>query len=117
MVLFNKCKFRQQTNQKKEKVLGQSRSKWNARVKFSQAWHWLLIELKKQLEAREAHVSNMAMKRLLLEGQHQANYEMEMSRLREEMHNPRIPETSLEHLKNRYEKLGKLSSANFYINM
>ena len=61
-----------------------------------------LLNLKKQLEAREAKVANMALKRRLLEGQMKSNYEMELHRLKGEMHNPRMPETSLEHLKKRW---------------
>ena len=42
-----------------------------------------------------------------------ANYEIELNRLKGEMHNPRMPETSLEHLKKRSEVLEKLSEAIF----
>ena len=113
MVLYNKYKFRQQAKQKKRKSLDNPVVNEASDLNFHKPNIDYLLNLKKQLEAREAHVSNMAMKRRLLEGQHKANYEMEMNRLREEMHNPRIPETSLEHLKNRYEKLEKLSSTIF----
>ena len=113
MVLYNKYKFRQQAKQKKKKSLDNPVVNEASELNFQKPNIDYLLNLKKQLEAREAHVSNIAMKRRLLEGQHKANYEMEMSRLREEMHNPRIPETSLEHLKNRYDKLEKLSSAVF----
>ena len=61
----------------------------------------------------QARTMNMAMKRRLLEGQMKANYETEMARLKGEMHNPRIPETSLEHLQKRYDKLSTLSEAIF----
>jgi hypothetical protein len=60
------------------------------------------------LEARDAQTTNMAIRRRLLEGQEKANFEMEMNRLKGELHNPRMPETSIEHLKNRYDKLEKL---------
>ena len=65
------------------------------------------------MEAREARVVNMAMKRRLLEGQMKANYEIEMDRLKSEMHNPRIPETSVQHLQKRYETLETLSESIF----
>ena len=68
-----------------------------------------LMRLKKEMDAREARVKNMAFKRRLLEGQMKANYETEMDRLRGEMHNPRMPETSLEHLRKRYDTLSELS--------
>ena len=55
----------------------------------------------------------MALKRRLLEGQMKANYEMELHRLKGEMHNPRMPETSLEHLKKRADTLEKLSDTIF----
>ena len=42
-----------------------------------------------------------------------ANYETEMARLKGEMHNPRIPETSLEHLQKSYDKLSTLSESVF----
>ena len=61
----------------------------------------------------QARTMNMAMKRRLLEGQMKANYETEMARLKGEMHNPRLPETSLEHLQKRYDKLSTLSEAIF----
>ena len=72
-----------------------------------------LMNLKKQLEAREAKVQNMAFKRRLLEGQMKANYESEIARLKGEMHNPRISETSLEHLRKRQDYSTELSDAIF----
>ena len=56
----------------------------------------------------------MAFKRRLLEGQMKAHYESEMTRLKGEMRNPRIPETSLEHLKQRYATLSELSEPIFF---
>ena len=61
----------------------------------------------------QARTMNMAMKRRFLEGQMKANYETEMARLKGEMHNPRIPETSLEHLQKRHDKLSTVSEAIF----
>ena len=52
-------------------------------------------------------MQNMAFKRRLLEGQTKANYESEG-----EMQHPRIPVTSLEHLRKRYDTLSKLSESN-----
>ena len=68
-----------------------------------------LLNLKKEMDAREARVANLAMKRRLLEGQMKDNYTMEVDRLKSEMHNPRIPETSIEHLRNRIQTLETLS--------
>ena len=76
-----------------------------------------LLKPKQELEARETQVTNMALKRRLLEGQMKANYEIELNRLKGELHNPRMPETSLEHLKKRAEVLEKLSEAIFSINI
>ena len=42
-----------------------------------------------------------------------ANYESELARLKGEMHNPRIPETSLKHLEKRVDYLSELSDAIF----
>ena len=41
------------------------------------------------------------------------NYTMEIDRLKSEMHNPRIPETSIEHLRNRIQTLETLSERIF----
>ena len=65
------------------------------------------------MDAREARVANLAMKRRLLEGQMKDNYTMETDRLKSEMHNPRIPETSIEHLRNRIQTLETLSERIF----
>ena len=53
------------------------------------------------MDAREARVTNRALKRRLLEGQMKDNYTMEVDRLRSEMHNPRIPEASIEFFQQR----------------
>ena len=76
-----------------------------------------LTNLKKQLEAREAKVQNMAFKRRLLEGQMKANYESEIARLKGETHNPRISDTSLAHLKQRQKYLTELSDSIFQNNI
>ena len=67
-----------------------------------------LLNLKKEMNAREARVANLALKRRLLEGQMKDNYTIEIDRLRSEMHNPGIPETSIEHLQNRTKTLETL---------
>ena len=72
-----------------------------------------LLNWKKEMDAREARVANLAMKRRLLEGQMKDNYTMETDRLKSEMHNPRIPETSIEHLRNRIQTLETLSERIF----
>ena len=72
-----------------------------------------LLNLKKEMDAREARVANIAMKRRLVEGQMKDNYTMEIDRLESEMHNPRIPETSIEHLRNRIQTLETLSARIF----
>ena len=72
-----------------------------------------LTNLNKQLEAREAKVQNMAFKRRLLEGQMKANYESEIARLKGEIHNPRISDISLAHLKQRQKYLTELSDSIF----
>ena len=100
MVLYNKYKFRQQNKQKKRKSLD------NPVVNEA-------LNLKKEMDAREARVANLAMKRRLLEGQMKDNYTMEIDRLKSEMHNPRIPETSIEHLRNRIQTLETLSERIF----
>ena len=113
MVLYNRYKFIQQKRQKKKKSLDNPVVEGESGSTFTNHNIDYLMKLKKQLEAREAQATNMALKRRLLEGQMKANYEAELSRLKGELHNPRMPETSLEHLKNRYEKLEKLSEAIF----
>ena len=65
------------------------------------------------MDAREARVANLALTRRLLEGQMKHNYTMEIDRLRSEIHNPRIPETSIEHLQNRIKTLETLSERIF----
>ena len=113
MVLYNRYKFQKNKKQHKKKSLDNPVVNSSEDLVYRQQNLDYLLNLKKQLEAREAKVQNMAFKRRLLEGQMKANYESEMSRLKGEMHNPRIPETSLEHLKQRYDKLTELSDAIF----
>ena len=72
-----------------------------------------LLNLKKEMDAREARVANLALKRRLLEGQMNDNYTMEIDRLRSEMHNPGIPQTSIENLQNRIKTLETLSERIF----
>lgn len=113
MVLFNRYKVRQQKKQKMKKSLDNPVVEDVGGASFNKHNIDYLLKLKKELEARDAQVANMALKRRLLEGQMKANYEIELDRLKSEMHNPRIPETSLEHLKKRSEVLEKLSEAIF----
>ena len=65
------------------------------------------------MDAKEARVANLAMKRRLLEGQMKGNYTMEIDRLKSEIHSPRMPETSIEHLRNRIQTLETLSERVF----
>ena len=113
MVLYNRYKIRQQKKQKMKKSLDNPVVEDVGGASFNKHSVDYLMKLKKELEGREAQVANMALKRRLLEGQMKANYEIELNRLKGEMHNPRIPETSLEHLKKRSEVLEKLSEAIF----
>ena len=105
MVLYNKYKYRQQKQQKKRKSLDNPVVNDASELNF----HKPNIEM----DAREARVANLAMKRRLLEGQMKDNYTMEIDRLKSEMHNPRIPETSIEHLRNRIQTLETLSERIF----
>ena len=114
MVLYNRYKYKQQQKQyKKKKALDNPVVNEASELTFHQPNIDYLLDLKKRMEAREARVVNMAMKRRLLEGQMKANYETEMDRLKSEMHNPRIPETSVQRLKKRYETLETLSESIF----
>ena len=113
MVLYNKYKFRQQKKQHKRKSLDNPVVNEASELNFHKPNIDYLLNLKKEMDAREARVASLALKRRLLEGQHKSNYEMEINRLKSEMHNPRIPETSLEHMRNRVNQLEKLSSAIF----
>ena len=110
MVLYNKYKFRQQAKQKKKKSLDNPVVNEASELNFHIDY---LLNLKKEMDAREARVANLALKRRLLEGQMKDNYTMEIDRLRSEMHNPRIPETSIEHLRNRIKTLETLSERIF----
>ena len=113
MVLYNKYKFRQQNKQKKRKSLDNPVVNEASELNFHKPNIDYLLNLKKQMDAREARVANLAMKRRLLEGQMKDNYTMEIDRLKSEMHNPRIPETSIEHLRNRIQTLETLSERIF----
>ena len=113
MVLYNKYKFRQQKQQKKRKSLDNPVVNEASELNFHKPNIDCLWNLKKQMDAREARVANLAMKRRLLEGQMKDNYTIEIDRLKSEMHNPRIPETSIEHLRNRIQTLETLSERIF----
>ena len=113
MVLYNRFKFQKNKQQHKKKSLDNPVVNSSADLVYHQQNLDYLLNLKKQLEAREAKEKNLAFKRRLLEGQMKANCEGEMARLKGEMHNPRIPETSLEHLKKRYDTLSELSESIF----
>ena len=113
MVLYNKYKFRQQSKQKKKKSLDNPVVNEASELNFHKPNIDYFLNLKKEMDAREARVANLAMKRRLLEGQMKDNYTMEIDRLKSEMHNPRIPETSVEHLRNRIQTLETLSERIF----
>ena len=113
MVLYNKYKFRQQNKQKKRKSLDNPVVNEASELNFHKPNIDYLLNLKKEMDAREARVANLAMKRRLLEGQMKDNYTMEIDRLKSEMHNPRMPETSIEHLRNRIQTLETLSERIF----
>ena len=108
MVLYNKYKYRQQKQQKKRKSLDNPVVNEASELNFHKPNIDYLLNLKKEMDAREARVANLAMKRRLLEGQMKNNCTMEIDRLKSEMHNPRIPETSIEHLRNRIQTLETL---------
>ena len=108
MVLYNRYKFRQQKKQRKKKSLDNPVVEGEDGATYNKHSLDYLLHLKKELEAREAKVTNMALKRRMLEGQMKANYESEMARLKGEMHNPRIPETSLEHLKKKVRYIKRI---------
>ena len=97
MVLCNRYKFKQQKRQKKRKSLDNPVVNEATELSFHKPNIDYLLNLKKEMDAREARVANLALKRRPLEGQMKDNYTMEIDRLRSEMHNPRIPETSIEH--------------------
>ena len=113
MVLYNKYKFRQLNKQKKRKSLDNPVVNEASELNFHKPNIDYLLNLKKEMDAREARVANLAMKRRLLEGQMKDNYTMEIDRLKSEMHNTRIPETSIEHLRNRIQTLETLSERIF----
>ena len=113
MVLYNKYKYRQQKQQKKRKSLDNPVVNEASELNFHKPNIDYLLNLKKEMDAREARVANLAMKRRLLKGQMKDNYTMEIDRLKSEMHNPRIPETSIEHLRNRIQTLETLSKRIF----
>ena len=113
MVWYNKYKYRQQKQQKKRKSLDNPVVNEAFELNFHRPNIDYLLNLKKEMDAREARVANIAMKRRLLEGQMKDNYTMEIDRLKSEMHNPRMPETSIEHLRNRIQTLETLSERIF----
>ena len=113
MVLYNRYKYKQQRAPKKRKSLDNPVVNQASELEFHRPNLDYLLHFKKEMDAMQARTMNMAMKRRLLEGQMKANYETEMARLKGEMHNPRIPETSLEHLQKRYDKLSTLSESIF----
>ena len=108
-MLYNTYKLRQRKKQHKKKSLDNPVVGQEPATRINKTDLKYLLHLKKELEARDAQTTNMAIRRRLLEGQEKANFEMEMNRLKEDLHNPRMTETSIEHLKNRYDKLEKLS--------
>ena len=118
MVLYNKYKFRQQEQQKKKKKK-KRKSLDNPVVYEASEFNFhkphidYLLSFRKEMDARGARVANLAMKRRLLEGQTKDNYTLEIGRLRLEMHSRRIPETSVEHLRNRIQTLEALSERTF----
>ena len=111
MVLYNRYKFRQQKKQRKKKSLDHPVADETDDAYYSKHSIDYIKDLKAQIEARHAKATNLAMRRKLLEGVMKSGYELEMNRLRSEMHNPRIPETSIEHLRNRYDALAQLSES------
>ena len=113
MALYNKYKYRQQKQRKKRKSLDNPVVNEASELNFHKLTIDYLLRLKKEMDAREARVANLAMKRRLLEGQMKDNYTTEIDRLKSEMHNPRIPETSIEHLRNRIQTLETLSERIF----
>ena len=113
MVLYNRFKFQKNKRQHKKKALDNPVVNSPEEMIYRQQNIDYLMNLKKQIEARHEKVSNIAFKRKLLEGVMKSNYETEMIRLKGEMHNPRIPETSLEHLQKRYDTLRELSDTIF----
>ena len=113
MVLYNKYKYRQQKQQKKRKSLDNPVVNQASELNFHKPNIDYLLNLKKEMDATEARVANLAMKRRLLEGQMEDNYTMDIDRLKSEMHNPRIPETSVEHLRNRIQTLETFSERIF----
>ena len=112
MVVYNRYKFKQQKRQKKRKSLDNPVVNEASELNFHKPNIDYLLNLK-EMDAREARVANLALKRRLLEGQMKDNYTMEIDRLRSEMHNPRIPETSIEHLQNRIKTFETLSERIF----
>ena len=113
MVLYNKYKFRQQKKQKKRKSLDNPVVGEPVNMQFHKPNIDYLLNLKEEMDAREARVANLAMKRRLLEGQMKDNYTMEIDRLKSELHNTRLPEVSIEHLRNRIQTLETLSERIF----
>ena len=113
MVLFNRYNFMQIRRQKKKKSLDNPTVNDPNELTFRQPDLSYLLNLKQQMDAREARVVNLALKRRLLEGQEKANYEMELNRLRSETRNPGLPETTVEHMENRIKKLEQLSETIF----
>ena len=113
MVLYNRFKFQKNKRQHKKKALDNPVVNSTEDLVYRQQNIEYLQHLKKQLEARHEKASNIAFKRKLLEGIMKSNYETEMLRLKGEMHNPRIPDTSLEHLQKRYDTLKELSETIF----
>ena len=113
MVLYNRYKLKQQKRQKKCKSLDNPVVNEASELNFHKPNIDYLLNLKKEKDAREARVANLALKRRILEGQMKDNYTMEIDRLRSEMHNPRIPETSIGDLQNRIKTLETLSERIF----
>ena len=113
MALYNRYKIKQQKQPRKRKSFDNPVVNQASELNFHKPNIDYLLNLKKEMDAREARVTNLAMKRRLLEGQMKDNYTMEIARLKSEMHNPRMPETSIEHLKNRISTLETLSEKIF----
>ena len=113
MVLYNRFKFQKNIKQHKKKSLDNPVVNSSEDLVYRQQNLDYLLNLKKQLEAREAKEKNLAFKRRLLEGQMKANYETEIARLKGEIHNPRIPDASVKHLEKRVQTLSELSESIF----
>ena len=113
MVLYNRFKFQKNKKLHKKKSLDNPVVNSSEDLVYRQHNIDYLMNLKKQLEAREAKEKNLAFKRRLLEGQMKANYETEIARLKGEIHNPRIPDASVAHLKKKGSNIKRIKRIYF----